>query len=187
MHFYNNALQVESVFSLSVEHLADPANHRHTQFKPIRFYFPVFLGGSRRVWGITGFILDTALKHIIPPELNYQSLSRARWLLWFASHAHFLFHFYHCVNLTSEQYYLLCYLLAIITVVAHSLEGVLLCTLAVKSQIAVKHNNYYTATTQSCLCKKTNIVMLWLCSYASLGSITNSPCFYSRCILIVKL
>ena len=65
-----------SVFSVSVEDLADPANHRHTKFRrPIRFYFPVFLGGTNRVWGITGFILDTALTKILPPELNYRPLS----------------------------------------------------------------------------------------------------------------
>ena len=69
-------LQVASVFSVSVEHLADPTNHRHTKFRrPIRFYFPVFLGGDRRVWGITGFMLDAALSQILPPELNYRPLS----------------------------------------------------------------------------------------------------------------
>ena len=63
------------MFSLSLEHLADPNNHRHTQFKPVKIYFPVYLGGSRRVWGITGFILDCALRHILPPEYNYQPIS----------------------------------------------------------------------------------------------------------------
>lgn len=71
-------VQVYSVFSLSLEHLADPANHRYTIFKSYKVYFPVFLGGSQRVWGITGFILDTALKHILPSELNYQPVSRGR-------------------------------------------------------------------------------------------------------------
>ena len=71
-------LQVFSVFSLSLEHLADPANYRYTIFKSYKVLFPVFLGGSQRVWGITGFILDAALKHILPSELNYQPVSRGR-------------------------------------------------------------------------------------------------------------
>lgn len=66
-----NKAEVERVFALPLKQLVDPALCRHTSFRQHRF--PVFLGGPRRVWGLTATILDLALSHILP---QYTPLSR---------------------------------------------------------------------------------------------------------------
>ena len=71
-------LQVERVFTLPIRHLASPINTHYTRMKWSSFRFPVYLGGPRRVWGLTSFVLDMMLFHLLPEKL-YSPISIERW------------------------------------------------------------------------------------------------------------
>lgn len=70
-----NPAEVSEVFTLSIRHLTHPANHRYTLFKGHNVKYPVFLGGPRKIWGLSGFILNMTLLRLLPPEFGYQSLT----------------------------------------------------------------------------------------------------------------
>ena len=59
--------------------LVDPSVQKYTRFKTMPFLrFPVFLGGPRRVWGVTAFILDMALMILLPERFNYTPIAARR-------------------------------------------------------------------------------------------------------------
>ncbi|XP_019863164.1 PREDICTED: nucleoside diphosphate-linked moiety X motif 8-like [Amphimedon queenslandica] len=58
--------EVDFVFALPLSHLAGPSSRKYTKFKDIPVQFPVYLGGPRRIWGITGFIIDYVLTLLLP-------------------------------------------------------------------------------------------------------------------------
>ncbi|KAL5475432.1 hypothetical protein EMCRGX_G025249 [Ephydatia muelleri] len=70
-----NPAEVAEVFTLPIRHLAHPDNHRYTIFKGHSVRYPVFLGGPRKIWGLSGFILNMTLLQLLPPEFKYQSLT----------------------------------------------------------------------------------------------------------------
>ena len=77
--YLSHTSQVASIFTLPVSKLAEPSAHRYTRFRLMTaLRFPVFLGGPRRVWGVTAFILDMALTHILPQQFNYVPIAARR-------------------------------------------------------------------------------------------------------------
>ena len=54
------------MFTLPLSHLAAQGSRRYTIFKEFPVQFPVYLGGPRRIWGITGFIIDYVLAVLLP-------------------------------------------------------------------------------------------------------------------------
>lgn len=62
-----NHSEVEEVFVVSVEDLCNPKSLGHTQFKGA-YSTPVFTGGKRRIWGLTGVITHLFLKSLLPPK-----------------------------------------------------------------------------------------------------------------------
>lgn len=72
-----NTDEVESVFTVSLEHLCSPQMHRHTQFKS-GFLTPCFVGGPQRIWGITAglthmFLLSLLSRQLYNRKLQYLS------------------------------------------------------------------------------------------------------------------
>lgn len=63
-----NPKEVEEVFCVSLEDLCNPKLIRHTQFRGA-FSAPVFLGGQRRIWGLTGIITNVFLQCLLPREV----------------------------------------------------------------------------------------------------------------------
>ena len=77
-HLYTYT-QVASVFTLPISKLANPSIQRYTRFKIMSaLRFPVFLGGPRRVWGVTAFILDMTLTQLLPKHFNYVPIAARR-------------------------------------------------------------------------------------------------------------
>ena len=74
---FPSPLQVNHAFTLPIQHLANPRNSLFTRSRSIAFRFPVFLGGSRKIWGLTGFILDMALLKLVPSR-QYHPISVSR-------------------------------------------------------------------------------------------------------------
>ncbi|XP_074627427.1 mitochondrial coenzyme A diphosphatase NUDT8-like isoform X2 [Acropora palmata] len=65
--------KVESVFTLSLEHLCDPVNSRYTTFKrQVLIRLPVFVNGPHKVWGLTATILEQVLLALIPEMYKKQ-------------------------------------------------------------------------------------------------------------------
>lgn len=60
-----NHHEVDEVFAVSLERLCDPNLIGYTQFRNA-YSAPVFLGGSRRIWGLTAFITNSILKCLLP-------------------------------------------------------------------------------------------------------------------------
>ena len=72
--------QVSQVFFLSLETILKEKNQRFTIFKNFRYFgMPVFLGGPRHIWGVTGTILDIVLEMILPPQLEYRPIRSRHW------------------------------------------------------------------------------------------------------------
>ncbi|KAK2556530.1 Mitochondrial coenzyme A diphosphatase NUDT8 [Acropora cervicornis] len=68
-----NQEEVESVFTLSLEHLCDPVNSRYTTFKrQVLIRLPVFVNGPHKVWGLTATILEQVLLALIPEMYKKQ-------------------------------------------------------------------------------------------------------------------
>ncbi|CAG9862668.1 unnamed protein product [Phyllotreta striolata] len=62
-----NASEVEDVFAVSLEDLCNPAKQGYTQFRS-GASLPVFLGGKRRIWGLTAVITNRCLSSLLPPQ-----------------------------------------------------------------------------------------------------------------------
>jgi len=60
-----NRKEVESVFTMPLEHLIEPDNCKYTQFRN-SYVLPVFIGGEHRVWGITAIITHFVLDALLP-------------------------------------------------------------------------------------------------------------------------
>lgn len=60
-----NHHEVDEVFTVPLERLCDPHLLRYTQFRST-YSAPVFLGGSRRIWGLTAFITHAFLRCLLP-------------------------------------------------------------------------------------------------------------------------
>lgn len=60
-----NHHEVDEVFTVSLERLCDPKFLGYTQFRNM-YSAPVFLGGSRRIWGLTAFITHAFLRCLLP-------------------------------------------------------------------------------------------------------------------------
>lgn len=61
--------QVESVFTLSLEHLCSAKNQRYTKFKHLGVSImkrPVFVNGPHRIWGLTAIVLDVVMATFCP-------------------------------------------------------------------------------------------------------------------------
>jgi hypothetical protein len=52
-----------------MQHLANRRNSGYTQLKNFTFRFPIYTGGTRRVWGLTACILDIVLMNLLPRKL----------------------------------------------------------------------------------------------------------------------
>lgn len=62
-----NPAEVEKVFTVSLDHLCSPDNHRHTQFNN-GIVIPAFVNTPAKVWGITAFLTHIFLKALLPRE-----------------------------------------------------------------------------------------------------------------------
>ncbi|KAI4456501.1 nudix hydrolase [Holotrichia oblita] len=62
-----NRFEVEEVFSVSLETLCDPSKNGYTQFSI--YSAPVFLGGQRRIWGLTAIITHVFLKSFLSKDI----------------------------------------------------------------------------------------------------------------------
>lgn len=60
-----NHHEVDEVFAVSLEQLCNPKLLGYTQFRNT-YSAPVFMGGSRRIWGLTAFITNAFLKCLLP-------------------------------------------------------------------------------------------------------------------------
>lgn len=60
-----NPLEVKEVFAVPLEDLCDPGKIGHTQFKN-DYSLPVYLGGKRRIWGLTALITHLFLNAFLP-------------------------------------------------------------------------------------------------------------------------
>lgn len=60
-----NHHEVDEVFTVSLKKLCDPKSLRYTQFRNT-YSAPVFLGGNRKIWGLTAFITHGILKCLLP-------------------------------------------------------------------------------------------------------------------------
>lgn len=59
--------EVDHVFTVPLSVLCKAENRRYTIFKGYPYAFPVYFGGPRRIWGLTGFILDAVLNILLNP------------------------------------------------------------------------------------------------------------------------
>ncbi|XP_018566857.1 nucleoside diphosphate-linked moiety X motif 8 [Anoplophora glabripennis] len=59
-----NTHEVEEVFTVPLEELCDPSKIGHTQFRG-SYSVPVFLGGKRRIWGLTAMITNICLSSLL--------------------------------------------------------------------------------------------------------------------------
>ncbi|KAL9971348.1 hypothetical protein ACROYT_G023861 [Oculina patagonica] len=69
-----NPEEVESVFTLTLEHVCNPINRGYTKFTS-QAVLPLFLNGPHRIWGLTAIILEQVLLMAVP-ENNPQQLHR---------------------------------------------------------------------------------------------------------------
>lgn len=63
-----NRYEVEEVFSVSFETLCDATKNGYTQFNN-SYSTPLFLGGQRRIWGLTAVITHIFLKSFLPSNI----------------------------------------------------------------------------------------------------------------------
>lgn len=61
-----NPAEVEDVFSIPLTTLCKPENCKYTQFKTRGFSTPVFLGGPKKIWGLTAVITHFLLRSLMP-------------------------------------------------------------------------------------------------------------------------
>ncbi|XP_057660605.1 mitochondrial coenzyme A diphosphatase NUDT8 [Diorhabda carinulata] len=62
-----NPTEVEEVFTVTLEELCNPDLLGYTQFRD-RSSIPVFLGGKRRIWGLTALITNMCLSALLPSK-----------------------------------------------------------------------------------------------------------------------
>lgn len=62
-----NKSEVEEVFAVSLESLCDPTKLAYTQFRGA-YSAPVYLGGQRRIWGLTALITNMFLRSLLPSK-----------------------------------------------------------------------------------------------------------------------
>jgi nudix motif 8 len=60
-----NRKEVESVFTMPLKQLINPVNCKSTQFRN-GYVLPVFVGGERRIWGMTAIITHFVLDALLP-------------------------------------------------------------------------------------------------------------------------
>lgn len=60
-----NRKEVESVFTMPLKQLINPDNCKSTQFRS-GYVLPVFVGGERRIWGMTAVITHFVLDALLP-------------------------------------------------------------------------------------------------------------------------
>lgn len=63
-----NPSEVTEVFTVPLEVLCDPHYIKHTQFRT-NYSLPVFMGGKRKIWGLTAIITHLFLKALFPKDL----------------------------------------------------------------------------------------------------------------------
>lgn len=68
-----NHHEVEEVFCLSLESLCDPTKQSYTQFNNSHST-PVFLGGRRRIWGITACITHIFLNCFVSSDVYHHKI-----------------------------------------------------------------------------------------------------------------
>ncbi|XP_018320373.1 nucleoside diphosphate-linked moiety X motif 8 [Agrilus planipennis] len=63
-----NPHEVEEVFTVSLQDLCHPKHTAYTQFRSLYYSYsmPVFLGGKRRIWGLTAVITNVFLRALLP-------------------------------------------------------------------------------------------------------------------------
>ncbi|KAJ7393537.1 nudix (nucleoside diphosphate linked moiety X)-type motif 8 [Desmophyllum pertusum] len=66
-----NREEVESVFTLSLEHVCNPVNRGYTKFTS-QAVLPLFLNGPHRIWGLTAIILEQVLLALAPENFQQQ-------------------------------------------------------------------------------------------------------------------
>jgi len=70
-HIPITSLQVESVFTLSLEHVCNPINRGYTKFTS-QAVLPLFLNGPHRIWGLTAIVLEQVLLALLPENYPQQ-------------------------------------------------------------------------------------------------------------------
>nr|XP_023021705.1 nucleoside diphosphate-linked moiety X motif 8 [Leptinotarsa decemlineata] len=68
-----NPMEVEEVFTVPLEDLCNPAFLGYTQFRNSAS-LPVFLGGKRRIWGLTALMTNMCLCSLLPPKAYSQRI-----------------------------------------------------------------------------------------------------------------
>ncbi|GAB0086718.1 nucleoside diphosphate-linked moiety X motif 8 [Sergentomyia squamirostris] len=69
-----NPDEVEEAFTVSLQHLCDPENQRHTQFKTgTGVIVPAFINTPAKIWGITGFLTHHFLRALLPKDAYRRS------------------------------------------------------------------------------------------------------------------
>lgn len=66
-----NPEEVESVFTLSLEHVCNPTNYGYTKFAS-QAVLPLFLNGPHRIWGLTAIVLEQVLLALLPENYPQQ-------------------------------------------------------------------------------------------------------------------
>ncbi|XP_060521884.1 mitochondrial coenzyme A diphosphatase NUDT8 [Cylas formicarius] len=61
-----NPSEVEDVFAVPLEDLCDPERIKYTQFRSGFLSMPVFLGGKRKIWGLTALMTNRFLQSLLP-------------------------------------------------------------------------------------------------------------------------
>ncbi|CAH1116119.1 unnamed protein product [Phaedon cochleariae] len=62
-----NPMEVEEVFTIPLEDLCNPAYIGYTQFRN-SWSLPVFMGGKRRIWGLTALMTNMCLSSLLPQK-----------------------------------------------------------------------------------------------------------------------
>ncbi|KAJ8953598.1 hypothetical protein NQ318_003022 [Aromia moschata] len=62
-----NPTEVDEVFTVPLEDLCNPCKTGYTQFRGA-YSVPVFLGGKRRIWGLTALITNMCLCSLLPQK-----------------------------------------------------------------------------------------------------------------------
>lgn len=71
--------EVEKIFTVDLEKLAEQQLRRHTQFRSGRGYAtPVFIGGDERIWGMTAILTHLFLGVLFPKDLYNRKIPFVR-------------------------------------------------------------------------------------------------------------
>jgi 8-oxo-dGTP pyrophosphatase MutT (NUDIX family) len=67
-----NESEVQKVFTVSLDYLADPANivMQELSRNNVRFMAPSYGTGTHRIWGLTGMVLHATLRNVIYPTMS---------------------------------------------------------------------------------------------------------------------